>query len=461
LLARKIEKLKSKWSTVLASIGKQIMYEVWMKLGLVVDVGHISSSNMDAKVQFIIEQAEHLSSTAEFVRSTIQQHAGFFNDYQIDLVGHLGRTSTLPASEFQSESDRDWRSTLLDEVEGTSFQDSCGNHSENDRDWRSTLFDEAEGTNSQDSWGYTGMVLEDHSDGTGIVAREVHSNFDPSVSFSSSFPNYIKFDTATLENYFVFVQVNNPSRLWHHNLPMLSDSEKKSILDDYSNGHSRVFTTCLTVFANLLQHCCAEFYSDENSIGDTMIHYPQGVSGSLEELCRSRKRMQDFLFQLRGDDGVGSAMCFQYGKRKCTPNGWATRDMKWKLVLPVALVKPLLAAAAYSTKRKPGFCFRNASAHYYLEIPSGCGNSTQDDQGPSVKRSKPNGKIEWGRTETQLCLIPHTYSHDFNHRPGMHLVDYACTMQELYDNAGMSEAWWQNSFWNQLVGSSSCETIYQ
>jgi hypothetical protein len=135
--------------------------------------------------------------------------------------------------------------------------------------------------------------------------------------------------------------------------------------------------------------------------------------------------------------------------------------MKWKLVLPVALVKPLLAAAAYSTKRKPGFCFRNASAHYYLEIPSGCGNSTQDDQGPSVKRSKPNEEIEWARTETQLCLIPHTYPHDFGNRTGMHLVDYACTMQELYDNAGMPEAWWQNSFWNQLVGSSSGETIYQ
>ena len=433
-----------------ASIVKQIMYDVWMKLGLVVDVGHISSSNMDAKVQLIIEQAEHLSSTAAVVRSTIQRQAGFFNSYQIDLVGHLGQTSILPASEFQSESDKDWRSTLLDEVEGTSFQDSCANHSENDRDWRGTLSDETEGPNSQDSWSYTGMVLEDHSDGTGSVAREVHSNFDPSASFSSSFPNYIKFDTATLENYFVFVQVQNPSRLWMHNLPMLSESEQNSINDDSSNGYSRVFTICLMVFANVLQHCCAEFYSDENSIGDTMIHYPQGVSGSLEELCRSRKKMQDFLLQLRGDDQYGSAMCFQYGTKNCTVNGWAKRDMKWKLVLPVALVKPLLAAAAYSTRRKPGVR-KNSSAHYFLEIPSGCGNSTQDDQGPSVKRSKPNEEIEWARTETQLCLIPHTYSHDFNHRPGMHLVDYACKMQELYDHAGMAkEAWWQSSFWNQL-----------
>jgi hypothetical protein len=135
--------------------------------------------------------------------------------------------------------------------------------------------------------------------------------------------------------------------------------------------------------------------------------------------------------------------------------------MKWKLVLPVALVKPLLAAAAYSTKRKPGVFFRNASAHYYLEIPSGCGNSAQDDQRQAVKRSKPNDENEWTRTETQLCLIPHTYPHDFGNRSGMHLVDYACTMQELYDYAGMTEPWWQDSFWKPLVGIYSSEAIYQ
>ncbi len=206
---------------MLASIGKQIMYEVWMKLGLVVDVGHISSSNMDAKVQFIIEQAEHLSSTAEFVRSTIQQHAGFFNNYQIDLVGHLGRTSTLPASEFHSETDKDWKTILLGEVEDTSLQDFSA---------------------------IIGMVMEGHGDGTGIVAQEVHSNFDSSVVFSSSFPSYVKFDTASLENYFVYLQVNNPTRLWILSLLVLSDSESKDILELRVKGFSSVFSLSLTGF---------------------------------------------------------------------------------------------------------------------------------------------------------------------------------------------------------------------
>jgi hypothetical protein len=77
---------------VQASIVKQIMYDVWMKLGLVLDVGHISTSNMDERVQFIIEQAEHLSSTAAVVRSTIQRQAGFFNSYQIGSVSHIIRS---------------------------------------------------------------------------------------------------------------------------------------------------------------------------------------------------------------------------------------------------------------------------------------------------------------------------------------------------------------------------------
>jgi hypothetical protein len=405
------------------------MYDVWMKLGLVVDVGYISSSNLDAKVQSIIDRAGTLSSTAESVRSTIQHSAGFFDNYQIDLVGRLGETSPLPASEFHSESDRDWKTSLLGEVEDTSLQDSSAN---------------------------IGMVMEGHGDGTGIVAQEVHSNFDSSVGFSSSFPSYVKFDTASLENYFVYLQVNNPSRLWLHNLRLLSDSEKKAILDDRVKGYDRVFSTCLIAFANLLQHCCAEFYSDDISIVDIMIHYPQGVSSSLEELVRSPESMQKFLLQLRGGHGSGSAMCFQYGKKNCTPQNWATRSMKWKLVLPVALVKPLLAAAASIKKRESGD-LRNCSAHYYIAVPSGSGNSSQDDQRQALKRSKPNYENETGRTEDQLCVVPHTYAHDFGNRSGMHLVDYACTMQELYDNAGMTETWWQNSFWWPLVGTYSSE----
>jgi hypothetical protein len=54
--------------------------------------------------------------------------------------------------------------------------------------------------------------------------------------------------------------------------------------------------------------------------------------------------------------------------------------------------------------------------------------------------------------KTSRVLLKHP--HDFGNRSGMHLVDYACTMQELYDNAGMTETWWHNSFWWPLMYSS-------
>jgi hypothetical protein len=212
----------------------------------------------------------------------------------------------------------------------------------------------------------------------------------------------------------------------------------------------------LIAFANLLQHCCVEFYSDDISIVDIMIHYPQGVSRSLEELVRSPRIMQKFLLQLRGGHGMGSAMCFQYGTKNCTVNHWATRSMKWKLVLPVALVKPLLAGAASIKNRAQGNT-RNSGAHYYLAIPSGSGYLSQDDQRQALKRSKPNYENETSRTEDQLCVVPHTYAHDHGNRSGRHSVDYACTMQELYDNAGMTDTWWHDSFWSWLVGIYSFE----
>ena len=124
-------------------------------------------------MQTIIDRAKTLTSTAESVRSTIEKGAGFFNNYQIDLVGRLGETSALPASESDSESDRDSKTSLLGEVEDASLQDSSAN---------------------------TGMLMEGHANGTGNDAQEVHSNFDSSLAFIGSLPSYVKFDTALLEN---------------------------------------------------------------------------------------------------------------------------------------------------------------------------------------------------------------------------------------------------------------------
>ena len=192
---------------------------------------------------------------------------------------------------------------------------------------------------------------------------------------------------------------------------------------------------------------------------DNIIFYPQGVRYDLMDSCSNLGIMEAVLLQLAGHDAAGSCMCFHHTLQNGTLKKWATRQMKMKLVLPIELVRPLIAWATIRNRTESGK--RNKGAPYMLEVPTPDGgylskhpdrvakrqrNAEASDSNRYAKRQR---ALEQEDTEDSLRFSPYANGHGAKHRSGLHALEYASTMQDLRNTPGLPD-WWYPFFWKAL-----------
>ena len=165
------------------------------------------------------------------------------------------------------------------------------------------------------------------------------------------------------------VQIPHAHKFWKpfsccHDIP-----ETDAILNS-PNPYPKIWQGCISMFAHCIYRYAQSYYcggvTDLDEWADIPIKYPQGSSCSLGELLHSPEKMEAFLLRLSGQvqSWRGTPMFFQYGKTQCTALGWATKNMQWKIILPVEIVKPLLWAAVDQQVRTATFSeTRNKSTH--------------------------------------------------------------------------------------------------
>ena len=206
---------------------------------------------------------------------------------------------------------------------------------------------------------------------------------------------------------------------------------------------------------------------------DIDIHYPQGISLSLGDILCDVGAMEDMLLQLCGrvQTWRGTSMFFQYGNVNCTPLTRAMKNMSWKTILRVELVKPLLWAAVDQKSREDMSPeSHNQSTQFWLKIP--VGDSTleekwpeeqakrqKDSTRPQAKKQK-NSKSHYHHDRTartdRLLIEPHVWC---NFSAGsQHDVKYATSMKNLWEaSQGYHDSkkekmpdWWYEQFWSAL-----------
>ena len=84
-------------------------------MGVVIDVGNISGSNLSVAVEKVIQFSQANRKFSTDVKKAVSSSSVFFNTYQLPLVGQLNNTTELPESEPSDVESVDKASTSSEE----------------------------------------------------------------------------------------------------------------------------------------------------------------------------------------------------------------------------------------------------------------------------------------------------------------------------------------------------------
>ena len=332
------------------------------------------------------------------VKAAMQDHRDFFDNYQLDLVGALDSALEIPPSDDEFTADEFTCGGRHPACNVEILTDACREKNEEGE------HDEAANISEDDfsDWadiGLDGEVLEGD------------------ISLSN-----LKFTlphTVRGHNLFTFVVIQHPHKLFHQHTFHWSPNYIQW-------GHTtlkRTLQLALCGFATLLHQSLAKWYGKSDSWTeaicthlDETITYPAGVCITIRQLLSSPKECETFLWTLFGhkEHLRGSPLFYLQHDNPSTAPRLNLKNMQWQILLPFALVWPMLrthskaqqfpAKARSSQARSKQGDSQNEAVKFLLDLPVQT-YSDDDTLSHSFLRDLVLDDKAWRATAISSCIL--------------------------------------------------------